>query len=424
MNEAPVPYYLKPKATKLAEGPDVSLDPPVAPTDAERRGIPPIFWAAMDKSKGGTAPQDAPLAPPATDSAKRTAPVLIWPRVLPEAVPNRPLKELVSPIPDLDPDIALWPVTILSRWPFAGSPSVGIWPKGWMGVDNTAAIWVCTVAGEPGTWRQIGAAGPAGGWPTNNGTGPGNLTAETPGGDTVGYNMTDQGSGGFTVLELGSGKITLQSDPGTGILLVDNGSGGVELKATAHGNILLDQEGSGAIRLTTSGTNIEFTQSGSGAEVVFTLSSGGQFILAALPTSDPSIPDALWNDNGVVVYSGSTTPLGDSGWVTMTPLLNGWGSGIARYRKLNGMVTIEMQGLDSSGASATGIFDMPAGFRPTVGGLGSIGTAAVVDNAAVLSAGVLTVNGTGTGLITCSNMDGSAPSTALQWATISFPADA
>jgi hypothetical protein len=269
----------------------------VAPTDAERRGIPPIFWAAMDKSKGGTAPQDAPLAPPAMDPAKRTAAALIWPRVLPEAVPNRPLQELVSPIPDLDPDIAMWPVTLVQRWPFAGSPSEGIWPKGWMGVDNTATVWVCTVAGEPGTWVQLAASGSAG-WPASNGTGPGNLTAETPGGDTVGYKMTDQGSGGIALWSHGSGNLDLTSDNS---VVIGCGLTGVTdtIKMQAAGSALF--------------LSIDQTR------LIIDISADevNQFLLRNLFITDPAVADAVWSDNGVLVLSGSTANLrNDSGSVS------------------------------------------------------------------------------------------------------------
>ncbi|HXA33027.1 MAG TPA: hypothetical protein VNV87_12265 [Acidimicrobiales bacterium] len=60
---------------------------------------------------------------------------------------------------DFDPDTALWPANVVSRWPFTGAPAHGIWPKGAVGVDNTATMYVCTVAGEPGTWVAVGTGG-------------------------------------------------------------------------------------------------------------------------------------------------------------------------------------------------------------------------------------------------------------------------
>src|SRR5215469_8724005 len=59
----------------------------------------------------------------------------------------------------LDPDLAMWPENAVSRWPFTGSPTTGTWPLGFVGVDNTGTVWVCTVGGRPGTWVSIGGGG-------------------------------------------------------------------------------------------------------------------------------------------------------------------------------------------------------------------------------------------------------------------------
>jgi len=161
----PAPYYLKPKNTKLPEGHDDSLDPPEPPTDPAQRHLPPTEYPATSSAKGGTAPPDAPIAPPATDPIKRSLAPFSWPTGLARA--NRALGELAPPVGDLDPDVAMWPVTILQRWPFSGPPTVGIWPKSWMGVDNRAAVYICVQGGEPGVWEEIttggqGPSGPAG----------------------------------------------------------------------------------------------------------------------------------------------------------------------------------------------------------------------------------------------------------------------
>lgn len=155
MTNAAVPYSLRPKATKLAEGPDGSLEPSETPTDPAKRATVPFIWPRVDTSKGSSGPPDAPLAPSATDPAKRTAAPFVWPRGLPGIVPNRPLADLVAPVGDLDPDIALWRQVLVSIWPFTGHPTDGIWPAGWMGIDNTSTPWICTVHGEPGTWQKI-----------------------------------------------------------------------------------------------------------------------------------------------------------------------------------------------------------------------------------------------------------------------------
>jgi hypothetical protein len=157
----PVPHYLRPKATKLAPGPDESLEPSEPPTDPARRSVPASDWPAISLARGGTAPPEAPIAPPPTDPARRSVPASTWPTGRPRALANRPLRETMIPEPDLDPDIALWPATIVSRWPFTGHPADGIWPLGWLGVDNTGTPYVCVAAGAPGTWESI-PTGPQG----------------------------------------------------------------------------------------------------------------------------------------------------------------------------------------------------------------------------------------------------------------------
>lgn len=98
------------------------------------------------------------LAPPPTDPLVRKEPPSDWYRT-----PSEAQRRVETPEHDpltLDPDIALWPVTPLSRWPFAGPPTEGVWPPGWMGVDNTGTIYVCTAGGSPGTWvAQGGSSG-------------------------------------------------------------------------------------------------------------------------------------------------------------------------------------------------------------------------------------------------------------------------
>jgi hypothetical protein len=76
----------------------------------------------------------------------------------PEAIARQ---EIVGPVEDLDPDIAMWPQTTVSRWPFSGPPSSGTWPLGWIGVDNTATMYVCVTPGSPGGWTVVGGAGGA-----------------------------------------------------------------------------------------------------------------------------------------------------------------------------------------------------------------------------------------------------------------------
>lgn len=94
--------------------------------------------------------------PGPTDPLVRAEPPFDWYRT-PTEMPRRVETPARTPI-TLDPDIALWPVTPLSRWPFIGPPTEGMWPVGWMGVDATGTIYTCTVGGEPGTWAAQGGS--------------------------------------------------------------------------------------------------------------------------------------------------------------------------------------------------------------------------------------------------------------------------
>jgi hypothetical protein len=206
MTRTAVPYNLVPKATKLPAGHDATLDPPFDPTDALIRGVPASQWPRVDLSRGGTGPPDGPLAPPGTDPARRTTAPFVWPRVT----------ELVSPIGDLDPDIALWRSVIVSIWPFAGAPTEGIWPKGWLGIDNTGTPWVCTVGGEPGTWAQLATAA-------------GVVTSFDGRTGSVVFNTTDAGS-----IFTAAGELLVGAGAGSGELL-SVGADGTVLQVDTFG---------------------------------------------------------------------------------------------------------------------------------------------------------------------------------------------
>lgn len=293
MSNGPVPYNLQPKRTKLPAGHDESLDPAVPPTDAEQRGLPVWSGPRVDASKGSDRPPDAPIAPPAVDSARRSVPAFTWPTAPAAAVPGRAMRETMGKVPGtLDPDIALWQAIVVSIWPFTGPPTEGEFPKGWLGVDNTSAIWVCTVAGEPGTWVELGAVGPAGGWPTNNGSGAGNLEAETGSGDTIGYKLHDQGSGGIALQVSGTGQLILFDNGAEGIQLSSTGSDGIEISAndaiainTSGGPLTAEVSGgSGALEIANAGTGgIAITPGSGGMTAVLSEDAGS--------VTDVSVPD-------------------------------------------------------------------------------------------------------------------------------------
>jgi len=203
MPNASTPYFLRPHETHLAEGPDKTLEPTFPPTDPARRSAPPLNWPRFDTSKGPKGPPDRPAGPRPTDPALRALPPFSWPGA--PAPPNRPLGETEEPL-TLDPDIALWPVVPVSLWPFAGAPTTGRWPKQWLGIDNTATVYVCTVGGSPGTWAVVGGAGAL--YASLTGAGqsasPGKLTqagafAVNDHGETDGISFLSTGAGGFSV---------------------------------------------------------------------------------------------------------------------------------------------------------------------------------------------------------------------------------
>lgn len=121
---APSPYYLRPGDTHLPAGHDDTLDPPEAPTDAAERGLPAFEWPSEPE------PTFAPFRHQPSDEENIT----------------------------LDPDIALWPAVQVSIWPFAGPPTTGVWPTGWLGIDRTGLPWVCVAGGQPGSWVSIGTS--------------------------------------------------------------------------------------------------------------------------------------------------------------------------------------------------------------------------------------------------------------------------
>lgn len=476
-NNPAVPYHLKPKATKLPSGHDDSLDPPVSPTDAERRGVPLIFWEAMDKSKGGTAPPDAPLAPPATDPATRGLPPFAWPRM---GLSNRALRETGLWVGDLDPDIAMWPITPLQRWPFAGSPAEGIWPKGWLGVDSNSLVWVCTVGGEPGTWAQVGGGG-----------GGGTSTVLNPVAVASFYDTEVTSSPP-------SGAATVDTHPvvtGDRVLLTaqtvahDNGiwvanAAGAWSRPTDWANGAVIPNGTMVVvedligeffyssiwqvktACTVGTTNVQFVlqvspgglQLGVGtapgefphskAEGQFFAGVGLEFAgwpvgggsndvhrfycFAGNPNGSVTSGDegdlcidnvtpALWIATG----NGTTTwdlvgPGADTGWIDATPLLvNSWTvtpGAPCRYRKLNGVVHLNFW---VTGGSAMTVFTLPAGFRPAVN---ADQFCVVVQNSGTLLAGICAIT-TG-GAVQLSLLSSPTPPTDVGALYVSFIADA
>jgi len=142
------------------------------------RSIPELEWERVEPPVITFTREDPPRSAPGPIVRSRSTSRIVTPTTehIPPPPPPEPIIQrrpsvtnpVIAPafhnvrsvhqlIGDLDPDIAMWPSTNLQRWPFTGPPTEGIWPRGWVGVDNETTIWVCIGAGQPGTWEGFSA---------------------------------------------------------------------------------------------------------------------------------------------------------------------------------------------------------------------------------------------------------------------------
>ena len=303
--------------------------------------------------------------------------------------------------------------------PPSGSPDAGpvttgsIYgnPGGYLitGVPSIQDYYVRVQYGGQTFWGACPAAtlggqsgGGGSGWPTVDGSGPGNLVATTPSDDTVGYGMTDQGSGGILLQESGTGTFILQaagtgdgasltiqqtSVPDGGISITNDGSDGITIEDTQGGGISLTEDNaSGQIVL--SGAGIVNIQSGTG--MVVQNDTSGTFEINQ--DADAALVIQTPNGGGIEIESGGTgaltltsgaggialsttgggtitvngVPLADTGWVNATSLLtSGWsvtGGGVCQYRKINGVVYVQAN--LTVGPGTNPVFTLPSGFLP------------------------------------------------------------
>ncbi len=101
--------------------------------------------------------------------------------------------------------------------------------------------------------------------------------------------MTIDAGEGFVVNEDGGG--VLIDENGGGIILQDTDGGTIVVQtgAATNGGINVDADGDLTLQ--------------AGGDV--SLTAGGD-VITSLPTSDPSVSNAVWTDDGVLVLSGST----------------------------------------------------------------------------------------------------------------------
>jgi len=79
----------------------------------------------------------------------------------------------------------------------SGAPAIGTFAVGDFIIDQTAKIWVCTTAGSPGTWAQVGGGGGGSSTVTITSQASNYTFALSDGGTEVDYNGTSAGT--FTV---------------------------------------------------------------------------------------------------------------------------------------------------------------------------------------------------------------------------------
>lgn len=186
-----------------------------------------------------------------------------------------------------------------------------------------------TITNPDGPVVDLSVAGGGGGWPTDDGTGSGNLVANTGFGDTTGYNMTDAGTGGihlttsnqsgstFTV-EDGAGSTLFMGDGistfsigmtaiGENISLTNNG--------TTGGDIIIRQAqagGSGSITIEVDNPTGTVGIIDSGGGIFLNLTGPLQFI--GLPITDPANANQVFiRPDGSLAISEAATNVANAG---------------------------------------------------------------------------------------------------------------
>jgi hypothetical protein len=227
----------------------------------------------------------------------------------------------MSPLGDLDPDIAMWPRVAVNIWPFAGPPTVGIWPKGWIGIDNVANMYICSVGGQPGTWTLV-ATGTTGVGSFNGRTGAvvpipgdylavpiGGLTGATiptryVGGTTAGAPTTGTFAVGDFVID---GNQTIWTCATAGTPGIWNSNTPTRVGRMYNSSQVLIQNGMGNVTVNLMAQ--DFVRGG------ITFNSGA----ATLVVNQTGIYQVSWSIN---YQAGGTAPVGNA-WYTAGVLQNG-----------------------------------------------------------------------------------------------------
>lgn len=181
-------------------------------------------------------------------------------------------------------------------------------------------------------------------------------------------------------LNLSAGHADLSGDStiGSGGNLLFRSGYGASAINTGGGLISFISGGGGGGDFDGSGGNIEFTAfSGSGAgnfggNISFEVGVGtggatsGSLLISNLPTTDPVIDNAWWNDNGVLVQSGHTAPVDTNIWNAGT--VSAIGNGLTIN---SGTISADKQG--TIAATSTGTI-IPVGLQSCIVNVGTVNT--------------------------------------------------
>ncbi len=146
-----------------------------------------------------------------------------------------------------------------------------------------------------------------GGWPTVNGSGSGNLVAQTGAGDTVGYNLTDLGSGGISIASSGTGDLDLASS--AGISMIDNNNAGIIIQENAAaGSITLSMTGAVA-------PSHEIDLTAYSSKIALNYGNAGNILITALGiniiATGADTTAGLVSENGLAVVDAIRVQLGN-----------------------------------------------------------------------------------------------------------------
>ena len=193
----------------------------------------------------------------------------------------------------------------------SGAPASGTFAVGDFVIDQTGKVWVCTVAGTPGTWVQVGGGGGLPAWFQSGSGGP--LSVVTP--NTEGglyFDTTPTGGTGlWTAIGVTSADWRSLGGAGSGGLVFDP-TAGTALTSNDESNQLVLPDGGGLELAQSSGAGVVFVNAGNPNGHIAALDIGD----ICIDTSTPGVWQATAADNSHWIQFGGTLPTSSAGLVT------------------------------------------------------------------------------------------------------------